>query len=212
LIYYFPEQVKNYHITCLFNHNNLLGDAIMALKTLSRKKPAATSSTGVKTLKRPVKKEEIEEQVEDIEEVEDDVEEVDTEEADVEEEETEDEVEESDDEEDSAAEEEVEEDDSEDDEEVEEVPKRAAKKPATTKSAPKKPTTTTAKKPATKTNSTEFSLFNKQVKQSRELKEGMTVTRDELIDLYAAELGCNKATAEKAIKAFETVLTEQVFP
>jgi hypothetical protein len=40
----------------------------------------------------------------------------------------------------------------------------------------------------------------------------MTVTRDELIDLYAAELGCNKATAEKAIKAFETVLTEQVFP
>jgi hypothetical protein len=44
------------------------------------------------------------------------------------------------------------------------------------------------------------------------LKEGMTVTRDELIELYAAELGCNKATAEKAIKAFETVLTEQVFP
>ena len=40
----------------------------------------------------------------------------------------------------------------------------------------------------------------------------MTVTRDELIELYANELGCNKATAEKAIKAFETVLTEQVFP
>ena len=175
----------------------------MALKTLSRKKPTTSNAStgGVKTLKRPVKKEEIEEQEVLVEEEE-------TEEVDVEEEETE----------------EVEEDDSEEDEEVEEVeeaPKRTAKKPVATKSAPKKaaPTTakkstatTTAKKPAAKTNSSEFSLFNKQVKQSRELKEGMTVTRDELIELYATELGCNKATAEKAIKAFETVLTEQVFP
>ena len=186
----------------------------MALKTLSRKKPTTSNAStgGVKTLKRPVKKEEIEEQEVLVEEEE-------TEEVDVEEEETE-EVEEDDSEED----EEVEEDDSEEDEEVEEVeeaPKRTAKKPVATKSAPKKaaPTTakkstatTTAKKPAAKTNSSEFSLFNKQVKQSRELKEGMTVTRDELIELYATELGCNKATAEKAIKAFETVLTEQVFP
>ena len=185
----------------------------MALKTLSRKKPTTSNAStgGVKTLKRPVKKEEIEEQevlVEEEETEEVDVEEEETEEVDVEEEETE----------------EVEEDDSEEDEEVEEVeeaPKRTAKKPVATKSAPKKaaPTTakkstatTTAKKPAAKTNSSEFSLFNKQVKQSRELKEGMTVTRDELIELYATELGCNKATAEKAIKAFETVLTEQVFP
>lgn len=189
--------------------------ALKALKKLKTAKPKTTEEhdvdidldddteveveakpSKIKGLKKPNKVEEPVE-VEDEDELDDDEELDDEDETDsLDEEESEDEIESDD---------EIEEDDDIEDEVEVEKPK-AAKKGKAEK----------AEKPAKeKEPTTGRSLFAKKAKAEKPakvLKEGDTITREEIERRFADKLGCTKADASRVIKAFEELMTQDVFP
>lgn len=96
------------------------------------------------------------------------------------------------------------EDDFEEEEEEEETTPK--KKSLSTKKAASKPV---AKEEPPKKKS----LFTTKVKKENKMPtEGDLLTREQLVKMYAEEMGCAQNEAEAAIKGLETLMLEKVFP